>query len=334
MSWITQKEGLIDHHRETDNGTQPIRVLHYMLIYMFQNTNSKFFSELQEEIRLGKLDRQIDLVYGEESIRKNHREYRTPRANGTTRRIELHESFLSYLWCCTYSIYVTFLETTDFPMCNKNAGKEIYPINQENIDKAEKMFDYARLLIVDFENWDKDEMPNPERLLAEKRDYVEQTNCFYTEAMKFILIHEFTHLKHHIEKIDCNTSISSYLHYEMEADNNAIDKIKAGLSYAPTPLAASHRLAAEIGVIIGILSMFFFKATTDGIKHPNSENRLTNALERLDLIGNPEAWAIACIGLKFWDKQFGHNFKWGDEDQPFKDKYYSIIEQIKEKQDI
>jgi hypothetical protein len=329
MNWITQTEGIINHHRETDFGTQPIRVLHWMLVYMFQNTNSTFYSELKQEIKEGKLNKEIDIIYGEESIRKSDGSFYTPRANGNTRKIELHETFLSYLWCCTYAIYVTYLETIDFVICNKNAGREIYPISRENIDKAREMFDYARLLIVDFEEWDKNEMPNPELLLAEKRTYIEQTNCFYTEAVKFILCHEFTHLKLHIDQINCETTTSSYLEYEIEADNNAIDKIKAGISYQPTPLAQANRLAVETGVIIGVLSIFFFKATTDGLKHPNSEDRLTNALERLDLINNPDAWAIACVGLKFWDNQFGHNFEWNDKPISFRDQYYQIIEQIK-----
>lgn len=329
MSWITQKEGIINHHRDTDFGTQPIRVLHWVCVYMFQNTNPTFYSQLKEEIASGRLNSKLDIIYGEECIRKEDGRFRTPLANGNTKCIELHETFLSYLWCCTYSIYVTFLETIDYPICNRNAGYEKYPITQENIDKAQEVFDYARMLIVDFAEWDKNELPNPELLLAEKRNYVEQTNCFYTEALKFILCHEFTHLKHHIDEIDCETSISSYLEYEVEADNNAIDMMKAGMSYLPTPIAQSHRLASEIGIVVGILSMFFFSATTEGIRHPNAEDRLTNALERLDLINNPEAWAIACVGLKLWDNQFGHNFVWSNDPISYKDQYYLIIEQIK-----
>jgi hypothetical protein len=333
MSWITQEEGVINHHRDTDFGTQPVRVLHHMLAHMFQITNPTFFAELQEEIEQGRLNREIDIIYGEVSIRKPDGTFYTPRANGTSRKIELHETFLSYMWSCTYAIYVTFLETIDFPFHNRNAGYMVYPISQNNIDTANDMFDYARFLIADFEAWNKIEMPNPELLLAEKRTYVEQTNCFYTESIKFILCHEFTHLKFHIDEIDCDTSISSFLEYELEADNNAIDKIKAGLSYAPNALAQSHRLAVENGVIIGVLSMFFFKATTDAVQHPNTEDRLTNALERLDLIGNPEAWAIACVGLKFWDNQFEHNFDWDENPNNYQEQYYSIIEQIKERID-
>jgi hypothetical protein len=328
MSWITQKSGIIDHHRDTDFGTQPVRVLHWMLVYMFQKTNSTFYEEVKDLINKGKLSGKLGIIYGEESIRTANG-FQTPRANGKTKEIELHETFLSYLWCCTYSLYVTFLETIDFPQCNFYAGYQAYPISEENIARAEKMFDYARSLIIDFTVWNKDEMPNPERLLAEKRTYIEQTNCFYTEAMKFILCHELTHLERHVEQINEHTTNSNYLAYEIEADNNAIDKMKAGMSYAPIPLAQSHRLAIEIGAIIGVLSMFFFRATTDGVRHPNSEDRLTNVLERLDLIGNDAAWAIACVGLKFWDNQFGHNFKWQENPNSYKEEYYQIINQIK-----
>lgn len=329
MSWITQKTGIIDHHRDTDFGTQPVRVLHWMLVYMFQKTNPTFYKEIKELINKGKLDGKLNIIYAEESIKLPDGRYQTPRANGNTRKIELHETFLSYLWSCTYSLYVTFLETIDFPQCNFHAGYDAYPISEENIWLAQEMFDYARHLIVDFSVWDKDIMPNPERLVAENRTYVEQTNCFYTEAMKFILCHELTHLEKHFDQLTADTTISSYLEFEMEADNNAINKMKAGMSYAPIPLAQSHRLAIEIGAIIGVLSMFFFRATTEGMRHPNAEDRLTNVLEQFDLIGNDAAWAIACVGLKFWDSQFDHKFEWQENPHSYKEEYYNIVKQIK-----
>ena len=51
MTWLNQKTGIIDHHRETDFGTQPIRVLHWMIVYMFNNTHSDFFENLQNLIK-------------------------------------------------------------------------------------------------------------------------------------------------------------------------------------------------------------------------------------------------------------------------------------------
>ena len=85
----------------------------------------------------------------------------------------------------------------------------------------------------------------------------------------------------------------------------------------------------EIGVVFGILVMFYFKASTEGKKHPNSEDRLTNALERLNLSENHEAWGIACIGLKFWDSQFGKNLGWEMENKSYKELYYELVAQIK-----
>lgn len=329
MSWITQKTGIIDHHRDTDFGTQPVRTKHWMIVYMFQKTNPTFCAEVKDLIVKGKLSGKLGIIYGEEPIRLPDGKFQTPRANGKTKQIEIHETFLSYLWCCTYSLYVTFLETIDYPQCNFHAGYEVYPISEENILIAQEMFDYARHLIVDFTVWDKDKMPNPERLLAEKRIYIEQTNCFYTEAVKFILCHEFTHLERHLDQINEKTTTSNYLEFESEADNTAIDKMKEGMSYMPIPLAESHRLAIEIGAIIGVLSMLFFRATTEGVRHPNTEDRLTNVIERLDLIDNDAAWAIACVGLKFWDSQFGHNFEWQENPNSYKEEYYAIIKQIK-----
>ena len=327
LNWITQKKGIINHHKETDFGTQPVRVLHNMLAYMFTQTNPTFFSELKEEIAKGKLNNKLGFIYGEEAIYTGQG-YRTPRVNSSTRQIELHETFLSFLWCCTYSIYVNYLETIDFPFQNKIAGRTKYPISQNNIEIADEIFDYAKHLIIDFYEWDKEVFPNPEVYLAEKRTYIEQTNGFYTEAVKFILTHEFTHLKYHIDKIDGNTTDSCYLEYEIEADNNAIEKIKSGLS-DKTTLSQSHKLAVEIGVVIGLLSMFYFKASTEAVKHPNTEDRLTNILEKLELEELHPAWGIACVGLQKWDLQFGINLIWDIKLGTYKEQYYEIISQIK-----
>ena len=210
-------------------------------------------------------------------------------------------------------------------------GKTTHPISEENIQEAKEVFEYARSLIVHFEVWDKDKLPNPEIYLAEKRAYVEQTNVYYTEAVKFILCHEFTHIKYHVEQLDKVTTDSHFMQFEIEADDNAIDMMKKGISEMETPLTIAKRLAIENGIIFGILSMFFFSSSTEGKRHPNTEDRLTNALEKLELKDNPFAWGIACIGLSIWDEQFGLNFEWSKEPITFKEQYYLLIRQIKER---
>lgn len=331
MSWIFQKKGIINHYKPLMfNGTQPVRVLHPMINFMFQHTNPLFFDELKKEIENGKVNKQLILRYGRDPIRMDNGRYRTPRIDGDTKSIELHETFLSFLWCSIYATYVTYLETIDFPRVNKVNNQILHPITPENIDKAKEMFDYAKSLIAVFNDWDKDELPNPEIYLAENRTYIEQTNLSYTEAVKFILCHEYTHLKsEHVDQINENTTYSHYLIFEFEADNNAIDIMKKGFLPETHVAAEGQKLAVEIGIILGIVSMFYFSATTEGVKHPNAEDRLTNALERLILNDNHVSWGMACVGLKFWDEQFGLNLEWEGNPVSHKNLYYNIVNQIK-----
>jgi hypothetical protein len=333
MNWLTQKTGLINQYRSTIHvGTQPVRVIHHMLLFMFQNTHSLFFEELKEEIAKGKITPKLNLRYGRDSIRMDDGNLRTPRVDLNAKTIELHETFLSYLWCCSYSIYVQYLEKIDHPKINKLNGIIVHPIREENIKMAQEVFDYARSLIVDFTDWDKDNFPNPEIYLAENRNDVEQPNVFYTEAVKFILCHEYTHLKLHAEQINENTQNSHFLRFEMEADNNAIEMLIAGYFPADHFAAEAQRLAIVIGVVIGILSMLFFRAESTGIRHPNTEDRLTNALERFQIADDHEAWGIACIGLQIWDNQFNLNLQWDENPISYKDQYYKIIAEIKAQQ--
>ena len=324
-SWVFQKKGPVNRYNpDAHPGTQPVRIVHHMLTYMFAHSYPGFLDDLRKQIKEGKLNPKIDLVFAEEAIRHDNG-YHTPRASKDTRAIQLHESFLSYLWCVTYAIYVLYLETIDFPAMNALAGYEKYPVSDKEIGLAKETFEYGKSLIAYFSPWDKENLPNPELFLAEKRTYPDQTNLFYTDAIKFILAHEYTHLKSHIDHIDDNTPESYYLEFEYEADNEAIKNSLKGA----TPMSI---YAVCGGIVIGILSMLFFKATTTGEKHPNTEDRLTNALKQLPDVENELTWGMACIGLELWEEQFGLNF-----DRPAnpattkKELFYHYIDQIKKR---
>lgn len=179
------------------------------------------------------------------------------------------------------------------------AKYEKYKLDDEIKSKAYELFDYAKSLIKVFSEWDIVTMPNPERYLAEKRDFIEQPNIFYTEAMKFILCHEYIHAKEHLDKISKDTPFSSFMDYESEADKEAIELIKKGIF--PNKI---NELAVHIGITIGILSMLYFSASTVGKKHPNTEDRLISALEELEINNDSPCWGIALIGIKLWSDQF------------------------------
>ena len=79
--------------------------------------------------------------------------------------------------------------------------------------------------------------------------------------------------------------------------------------------------------------MFYFKSFTTGKKHPNSEDRLTWILEKLQKPDNDYCWAIACVGLELWAEQFQLYFDWSKENTAnYKNLYYDIIKQIKSNQ--
>lgn len=320
-SWVGQKNGAINMLKKHHLGTQPIRVIHNMLVYMFATTYPSFKEKLQEMVDLGKLNPEVDMIFAEEAIRIDSR-MNSPRVNAKTRQISLHETFLSYLWCISYSAYILYLEKVDFPRVNKVVGYEKYPISKDEITKAMELFEYGKSLIVYFSPWDKETLPNPEIYLAEKRNYVEQSNMFYTEAVKFILAHELTHLERHIDLLNNDTPDTHYLAFEEEADKLAIKHVLKGIPQMGL-------IASTNGIVIGLLSMFFFNSTTSGKRHPNAEDRLTNALESMGLDENDTTWGIACIGLELWDSQFNLQFNWQKEPESSRHQYYNIIEQIK-----
>ncbi|MFN8301943.1 MAG: phage exclusion protein Lit family protein [Saprospiraceae bacterium] len=318
--WVFRKKGIIDHYEPSiHSGTQPIRVLNHMLGLMFVNTHPEFPKELFEEIDKGVFTKGVFPVLGEEPCK-----FHTPFVD-KQKNVTIHETFLSYLWGVSYSVYVLFLETVDFPEINQSVGFTKYSIRQENIDKAYSMFFYAKSLIQVFENWDKESLPNPERYPADASDriYIEQTMVYYTEAVKFILCHEFTHAQRHIDQfVEGGLVASHFLEFEEEADANAVTLMQMGM------VKDFNQEVIEIGIIIAILSMFFFSKTTTGTKHPNHEDRLTATLERLQLKDTHSGWGIACIGLKLWDEQFNQNLDW-PSDLTYRELYYNIVSQIK-----
>jgi hypothetical protein len=321
-SWVFQENGEINQYKEHHQGTQPVRVIHHMLLFMFANSHREFTKELQEQVDAGRLNPVIAMIFAEEGLKKE-KGFHTPRVHADSRQISIHETFLSYLWCLTYSIYVLYIETVDYPAVNKEVGYEKYIISTEEIKKAKELFDYAKSMIAYYSAWDKTTMPNPENYLAEKRNYVEQTNLIYTEAMKFILGHEFTHLKRHIDQIDVETPDSQFLVYEREADEEAIVIILKGRNEI-------NELAVNAGILVGVLAMLFFSSETGGgERHPDTLDRVTAALESLEIGEDDYTWGLACVGLSLWEEQFNISLKWLDQPDSPEQQFYHLIEQIK-----
>lgn len=319
MAWIFQTTGEINHYDpDIHQGTQPIRVLHHMNIYMFQNTHPAFAAELSKAFEENGLSSIVNVAYGETHIEK------TPFIGNADKTIHLHETFLSYLWCICHSIYTLYVQTVDFPRCNKRNGNEAYVINPDIIRNAEELFAYAKSLIVTYSPWDKDSMPNPEKYLAEHKDFIEQPNGFYTEAIKFILAHEYIHAIKHIDEINKGDYDNShFIEFEKEADFGAIEILKKGIF-----ASRINEIAVHTGITLGILSMLYFRPNTSSLRHPNTEDRLVDALNQLELKDDSFCWGIALIGLDLWAKQFSLGLTWKME-LIEKEAFEDLISQIK-----
>jgi len=321
MQWIFQTTGVIHHYKpDFHPGTQPIRVLHHVNVYWFQNLHPDFGNELTTAFDKHGLSKTLDIKFAEQPIQKG------PYITVKDKTITIEETFLSFLWCISHSVYTLYIQTIDYPKLNAQQGRERYKISDKLIKNAKELFNYGKSLIVDFTKWDIENMPNPEKYLAEERDFIEQPNIFYTQAVNFILAHEYTHAIKHIDEIKKGVKdVSSFIAYEKEADHDAIELMKKGIF--PSKI---NQLAVEIGVTIGILSMLYFSASTKGVKHPNIEDRLVDALNQLGLDDNSPCWGIALIGIELWSEQFGLEYKW-DKNLSDKQAFEKIISEIKSK---
>lgn len=323
--WLNQLTGEINHFDpKIHKGDQPIRVLRNILLHMFVNYSGDVKYELLVLMWKGRLNGKMDFQIGNEPIFNPSRRPLTPYVD-KKRTLQLHETFLSYVWCICYSNYTLLNQWISFPNVNCTVGYLKYKIDPEIISKALDLFQYSVSLVRVFSVWDKDQLPNPEKYLAENRDYVEQSNILYVEALKFILFHENTHIKEHIHYIDLGIKLEThhFVAIEWEADNKALDLTMAGVEND------SHKMLAEFGIILGVLSMFYLSPNTRATHHPNKEDRLTNVLEKLNLDKDSDNWALACLGLEMWNRQFGFNYSWTNVNTNYKDLYYSIVSDIK-----
>lgn len=320
--WIFQNSGMIDHYNPaTQLGNQPVRVTHNVLLFMFIHKDNEFKRKIIEAVLNKGMNPQISIQYGDESLKKEDGKFRTPSID-KFKKIEVHETYLSYTWIMTYTLFILYVETINHPRLNKELGYEYKKICQDEIERAKALFDYGKSIIVDFQEWNKAKLPNPELYLAEKRDYPEQTNMYYVEAVRFALLHEFVHITKHIDEYEEGQDVSRTLEMEKEADDEAIMMMIEAME-------PGRELVYQCGIVMGLLSMFFVRNTTKGVKHPNLEDRLVNAIDKLGIRDDHQVYGIACIGIQLWSNQFQLNLEFSS-DLSDKEQFENLVEQIKE----
>ena len=305
-------------------GNQPIRVLQHNITYQFETTNPTFVELAKTIIKEKGLQPGIAYYINDLAIsEKVDGHVQTPFVNGQG-KITLHETFLSYVWCICYSMLVLYEEAIAKTSQNQVSKTLIYEIDTQKIDKAQELFNYAKSLIVDFTEWDKEELPNPEIYTQEDVFFIERANGLFVYAMNFILCHEFAHVeKEHIEQLkQGKNSVSHILSFEKEADERAMELVLNGAT-------ERTKLSAEIGVLVGLSSMLFFKQKSETTTHPATDDRMNSLIEKANPSNADAHWGIAALAFKLWDNQFMKNFNWPSEVHDLKELFELIREEIK-----
>ncbi|NMH26554.1 phage exclusion protein Lit family protein [Flavobacterium silvaticum] len=299
------------HH----TGEQPIRVLKHNISHRFENIESDFNIKLQDMINSKKLFPGINYHISNRSLLEKQMPY--VDANGV---INLHETFMSYVWIMSFSLFVLYEEAVAKPMQKQQGQLNIADVNIPLLHLTEELFEYGKSLVTSYSIWDKNYFPNPEEYSADDVFYVERTNGLYLYAMTFILCHEFAHVEFEhfakLNKVDQKT-------LETEADKRAIELVLKSKD-------GQNDKSVEYGILIGLVSLLFIRKSASGKgSHPDSDERIIKYLETINPDFDEPIWGVACLGIKLWDNQFKHNFDYPKYVNDFKEFFYHLVSQIK-----
>lgn len=176
-------------------GKQPIRVLEQNIIHILEN-ESPDFNIIKRITQEKGLQKEIKYHISENPIfcEDENGLFQTPYID-MNKKIHLHETFLSFIWIISYSIFSTYREYD--PRINYTTKK----INLSNyIYSSTKLLEYGISLINTYTEWDY-KLPNPEKFPTSDlklKEYIEHTNGIFLYGVLFILFHEISHvdLKH------------------------------------------------------------------------------------------------------------------------------------------
>ncbi len=302
---------MINTLNNSHEGHLPIRVLQHNIIFHFENTTLSFVKLSKEVIKRWGLHPEID--YFANTDKNTGFKLRGPYTCNITNKICIQETFLAYLWCMSYSINVITSSLIDSD--TKDYSSEL--------DMAVKAVVYARSLIDEYSDWDKENLINPEIYCESDKKNVEITNEIFLNALNFILCHEFSHVESgHIEKANREDDLSDNekIEHEVEADKKAIDLIVSGVT-------TGNDESVNIGITTAICALLYAKDTVGNKIHPDTDIRLSTAIVQLEVDGDDRTWATACASLKLWQNMYGIDIFW-EKQNSFKDLFHSVSRQL------
>lgn len=302
---------MINAYNDTHEGCLPVRVLQHNILAAFENADPNFIEYSRNIIREKDLDPEIGFIINE-SATKGLRII-GPHVVIQERKIYLDETFLSYLWCFCYSL---FIHSKSYVPCTSNL----------DITRANALIDYAIRLKSNYEYWDKSVLINPELYKEEDQYDIEMANAIFQHACVFILCHEFFH----IESGHMDSDIYQYrklslemakekLENENEADKKAVNLMLSGCN-------EGNERAVKFGITTALCGLMFLQNRLGRDTHPDTDNRIIEALDGLELDENDACWLVACASLGLWQKLYGIEVNWEDSGS-FKETFVHVSRQ-------
>ncbi|MDB5088585.1 MAG: Peptidase Lit peptidase [Mucilaginibacter sp.] len=252
----------------------PIRVLYDRIINSFYENSPLTVSRLDALVEEGLIRRGI-FFNPEQSALK------TPKVDLISKRIEVHEPFMSFLWCLCYN-FIFLNEATQKLAVEDQKVIQINNLTTTGLNEMNYLIGWAFSLRDTYSEW-PEFMPNP----AGTNDKVRMANALVTEALKFLLYHEVAHLANNhvaylslVEKPAEDLTLEELFELkvlEAEADNYAFDML-----VGPELNDATYNQA--MGCVVAQLSALFIISETRKLKqlrHPDIDTRLFNLMNKI-----------------------------------------------------
>lgn len=302
----------INHYNRSHKGHLPIRVLQHNIVAQFESTTSNFLDCTLETVKSKEL--KTEIAYTLNRSAQEGEKIKGPFVYNASKEINIHETFLAYLWCVTFSLHMY----TDLIITGNLED------NNENKKLADKLFAYALSLIDGYYDWDKNNLPNPEIYDSNLAADIEKTNELFLYGFNFVLCHEYSHVElGHCDSYDSTKGFLTDLEkkeFELEADANAVRLFSEGIYL-------NNEAATKYGTSMALSSLLFFKSKVSNKIHPDSDVRIMNALNGLQVGDNDTAWLIACAALGLWSTNYSVELVW-EEKNTFKELFESLIPQL------
>jgi Peptidase U49 len=287
-------------------GELPVRVLILNVQDCFENITTDFRDEFKSEVLYNGFNKTIKYHINRIPIKE-------VALINSSKQIELFENFNQYLWSICYSAFVLFNEWISKPNLNKSFKAGFIDLDNTVIKEAVQILNNGIDLITKYVDTEFFKLPNPESYTENDKSYIEQANGIFTTAMSFIILHEFGH--QYYSHLDFHSLGEEAKLEEYVADNYAIEKISSNFS-------TNMKDTYKYGVVFGLCSLIILDNSLDGgDTHPDLDERLTSALNKLNLEDTHELWGMASFVIRLWFMKYNKEINIPNISKNYKELY-------------